>query len=75
MPWSPIDSNLGLFEVALVPKRCCNMAESLLLLLHFAWMGAFLKLLAVALINGFQTRLASFLIMCTMLVAIFYATN
>jgi uncharacterized membrane protein YphA (DoxX/SURF4 family) len=49
-----------------------DMAESLLLLLHFfAWMGA-LKLLALLLLIGFQTRLASFL--CTMLVAIF-ATN
>jgi putative oxidoreductase len=42
MPWSPIDSNLGLFEVAFGSKMLQDMAESLLLLLHFAWMGAFL---------------------------------
>jgi putative oxidoreductase len=42
MPWSPIDSNLGLFEVAFGSQKMLqDMAESLLLLLHFAWMGAF----------------------------------
>jgi hypothetical protein len=35
MPWSPIDSNLGLFELLFwFPKMLQDMAESLLLL-HF----------------------------------------
>jgi putative oxidoreductase len=37
----------------------------------FAWMGALLEAIGgLLLLIGFQTRLASFLIMCTMLVAI-----
>jgi hypothetical protein len=46
MPWSPVDSNLGLFEVAFGSKDQ-DMAESLLLLLHFLHGWALsLKLLA-----------------------------
>lgn len=75
MPWSPKDNNLGLFEVASwFPEDIANygglFAEAPVL---FAWMGGFSEAVGGLLFAfGIQTRLASFLIATTMLVAIFF---
>ena len=74
LPWSPVDNNLGLFEVAFwFPKDVAGyggifaIAPAL-----FAWLGAFSEAVGgLFLLFGFQTRVASFLIFGTMLVAIF----
>lgn len=74
LPWSPEEKNLGLFEVAFwFPSDVAHyggvfaMFPALL-----AWLGAFSEAVGgLALLLGFQTRLFSLLIACTMLVAIF----
>ncbi len=74
LPWSPADNNLGFFEVAFwFPKDVAAyggifaIAPSL-----FAWLGAFSEAVGgIFLLIGFQTRIASFMITATMLVAIF----
>ncbi|WP_310379299.1 DoxX family protein [Flavobacterium sp.] len=74
MPWSPVDKNLGLFEVASwFPEDVANYGGIFALFpVFFAWIGAFSEAVGgVFILLGFQTRIASFLIMCTMLVAIF----
>ncbi len=74
MPWSPTESNLGLFEVAYwFPKDVAEYGGIFALFpAFFAWMGAFSEAVGgIFLLLGFQTRIASFLIGCTMLVAIF----
>jgi putative oxidoreductase len=74
MPWSPVDNNLGLFEVAFwFPVDVATYGGIFAMFpVFFAWMGAFSEAFGgVLLLLGFQTRIASFLIMCTMLVAIF----
>lgn len=72
MPWSSTP-NLGLFEVvAWFPKDVAAFGGLFAVFpVFFAWMGAFSEAVGGLLwVLGFQTRIASFLIMCTMLVAI-----
>lgn len=74
MPWSPIDNNLGLFEVAFwFPNDVADYGGIFVIApVFFAWMGAFSEAVGgLLLLFGFQTRITSFLIICTMLVAIF----
>jgi putative oxidoreductase len=74
LPWSPSDRNLGFFEVAFwFPQDVAEYGGIFELFpVFFAWMGAFSEAVGgLMLLFGFQTRIASFLIMCTMLVAIF----
>lgn len=74
MPWSPPENNLGLFEVAFwFPKDVAEFGGIFALFpILFAWMGAFSEAVGgLFLMVGFQTRIFSFLIICTMLVAIF----
>lgn len=74
MPWSPEENNLGLFEVAFwFPNDVAEYGGLFALFpVFFAWMGAFSEAIGgLFLLLGFQTRLSSFLIICTMMVAIF----
>ncbi len=74
MPWSPADKNLGLFEVIdWFVQDVANYGGILAMFpLFFAWMGAFSEAVGgMFLALGFNTRVAAFLIACTMLVAIF----
>ena len=74
MPWTPDGQNLSLFEVsAWFPKDVAEYGGIFALMpVFFAWMGAFSEAVGgIFLAFGFKTRIASFLIMCTMLVAIF----
>lgn len=74
MPWSPSHLNLGLFEVAYwFPQDIAAYGGIFAIFpVFFAWMGAFSEAVGgIFLAIGFQTRIASFLIVCTMLVAIF----
>jgi len=73
LPWSNT-ANLGFFEVvAWFPKDVAEYGGIFALFpVFFAWMGAFAEAVGgLFLALGFKTRIASFLIMCTMLVAIF----
>lgn len=72
--WSPTDNNLGLFEVAFwFPNDVTEYGGIFKMFpIFFAWMGAFSEAVGgIFLMLGLQTRLFSFLILCTMLVAIF----
>ena len=72
LPWSPADNNLGFFEVAFwFPSDVAEYGGVFALFpVFFAWMGAFSEAVGgIFLLLGFQTRIASFLIFCTMLVA------
>ncbi len=74
LPWSPVDKNLGLFEVAFwFPKDVASYGGIFAMFpVFFAWMGAFSEAVGgIFWVLGFQTRVFSFLILCTMLVAIF----
>ncbi len=74
LPWSPVDKNLGLFEVAFwFPNDVAAYGGIFALFpVFFAWMGAFSEAVGgLFLLFGFQTRLFSALLCCTMLVAIF----
>ena len=74
MPWSPIDKNLGLFEVVFwFPNDVAKYRGVFALFpVFFAWIGAFSEAIGgLFLLFGFQTRIASFLVISTMLVAIF----
>lgn len=74
MPWSPEEKNLGLFEVAFwFPNDVAHYGGLFAMFPAFlAWMGAFAEAVGgLALLLGFQTRLFSFLIVCTMLTAMF----
>lgn len=74
LPWSPADKNLGLFEVAFwFPNDVAGYGGIFAVApVFFAWMGAFSEAVGgIFLLLGFQTRIASFLIMSTMMVAIF----
>ena len=74
MPWSPNDNNLGFFEVAFwFPNDVASYGGIFAIApILFAWMGAFAEAVGgLLLLFGFQTRIASFLVMSTMLVAIF----
>ena len=74
LPWSPPDNNLGFFEVAFwFPNDVAAYGGIFAIFpAFFAWMGAFSEAIGgLFLLLGFQTRIASFLILCTMMVAVF----
>jgi putative oxidoreductase len=74
MPWTPEGQNLQLFEVsAWFPEDVAGYGGIFALApVFFAWMGAFSEAVGgLFLAFGLKTRIASFLIACTMLVAIF----
>ncbi|WP_299124558.1 DoxX family protein [uncultured Winogradskyella sp.] len=74
MPWTAEEQNLNLFEVAAwFPEDVASYGGIFAAApIFFAWMGAFSEAVGgLFLLLGLKTRLASFLIMCTMLVAIF----
>ncbi len=74
LPWSPVDNNLGFFEVAFwFPNDVAAYGGIFKMVpVFFAWMGAFSEAVGgIFLLLGLQTRIFSFLILCTMLVAIF----
>jgi len=74
MPWSPPDAEFGLFQVAAwFPEDVAGYGGIFAIApVFFAWMGAASEAIGgVFLALGLGTRLAAFLIMCTMLVAIF----
>jgi putative oxidoreductase len=74
MPWSDADRKLGLFEVAFwFPQDVAEYGGIFAAApVFFAWMGAFTEAVGGAcLVLGLQTRVFSFLMICTMLVAIF----
>lgn len=73
LPWSSTE-NLGFFEVvAWFPEDVASYGGVFAFApVFFAWMGAFSEAVGgLLLMLGLKTRVASFLIMCTMLVAIF----
>lgn len=75
MPWSEADRNLGLFEVAhWFPEDVAKYGGLFAAFpVFFAWMGAFSEAVGgVFLVLGLQTRVFSFLVACTMLVAILF---
>ena len=74
LPWSPPENGLGFFEVAFwFPQDVAHYGGIFAVApAFFAWMGAFSEAVGgLFLLFGFQTRLFSLLIFCTMLVAIF----
>ncbi len=74
MPWTPDDRNLNLFEVsAWFPEDVASYGGIFAIApIFFAWMGAFSEAVGgILLAFGLKTRVSAFLIMCTMLVAIF----
>ncbi len=74
MPWSPTDKNLGLFEVVYwFPGDVAEYGGIFEMFPDFfAWMGAFSEAVGgLFMAVGLFTRVAAFLICCTMLVAIF----
>ena len=74
LPWSPVDKNLGLFEVAFwFPQDVAKYGGIFEMFpVFFAWMGAFSEAIGgILLFLGLQTRIASFLVLSTMLTAIF----
>jgi putative oxidoreductase len=74
MPWTEEGQNLSLFEVsAWFPEDVAAYGGIFAMApVFFAWMGAFSEAVGgLFLAFGLKTRVASFLIMCTMLVAIF----
>ena len=75
MPWSETDLNLGLFEVVhWFPEDVAEYGGLFAVFpVFFAWIGAFSEAVGgVFLVLGLQTRAFSFLVVCTMLVAIFF---
>lgn len=73
VPWTAESQNLNLFEVsAWFPEDVAQYGGVFALApVFFAWMGAFSEAVGgIFLALGLKTRVASFLIMCTMLVAI-----
>ncbi|MGG9971366.1 DoxX family protein [Ferruginibacter sp. SUN002] len=75
LPWSPPENNLGLFEVAFwFPNDVAAYGGIFTKFsIFFAWMGAFSEAVGgLFLLLGLLTRPFSFLILCTMLVAIFF---
>ncbi|MBV7267591.1 DoxX family protein [Winogradskyella luteola] len=74
MPWTADSQNLNLFEVsAWFPEDVASYGGIFAMApVFFAWMGAFSEAVGgLFLLLGLKTRIAAFLIMCTMLVAIF----
>lgn len=75
MPWTPADKNLSLFEVAeWFPKDIAEYGGLFATApVFFAWMGAASEAIGGIFLGlGLQTRIASFFILCTMLVAIVF---
>lgn len=75
MPWTDPEQGLGLFEVAAwFPEDVTSFGLPFSIApVFFAWMaGASEAIGGFFLLLGFQTRVSAFLIMCTMLVAIFF---
>jgi putative oxidoreductase len=73
VPWTPESQNLNFFEVsAWFPEDVAQYGGIFAIApVFFAWMGAFSEAVGgIFLALGLQTRIASFLILCTMLVAI-----
>jgi len=74
MPWSPAEKNLGLFQVVFWFPEDVRDFGGLFALFpgFFAWMGAFSEAVGGLLLAiGFLTRINAFLILCTMLIAVF----
>ncbi|MEO1011903.1 MAG: DoxX family protein [Bacteroidota bacterium] len=74
MPWTPESQNLKLFEVsAWFPEDVAAYGGIFAIApVFFAWMGAFSEAVGGLLLAlGLNTRISAFLIMCTMLTAIF----
>ncbi len=74
MPWTPEGQNLDLFEVAAwFPQDVATYGGIFAAMpIFFAWMGAFSEAVGgLFLAFGLKTRIAGFLITCTMLTAIF----
>jgi putative oxidoreductase len=74
LPWSPVDKNLGLFEIAFwFPADVAQYGGLFTKFPNFfAWMAGFSEAIGgLFLLIGFQTRLSSILILITMCVAIF----
>lgn len=74
MPWTPAGQNLSLFEVsAWFPEDVAAYGGIFAIApVFFAWMGAFSEAVGgLFFALGLKTRLFSFLIICTMLVAAF----
>jgi len=75
VPWSPYDRNLGFLEVVYwFPEDVAAYGGVFAAMpVFFAWMGAASETIGgLFLALGFQTRISSFLILCTMMVAIFF---
>lgn len=74
VPWSPPDRELGLFEVVYwFPEDVAQFGGIFAMFpVFFAWMAGFSETIGGLLLAlGFKTRFAAFLILCTMLVAMF----
>ncbi|NNF36740.1 MAG: DoxX family protein [Saprospiraceae bacterium] len=75
MPWTDAEQGLALFQVAeWFPEDVAKFGGLFAMFpLFFAWMGAASEAIGgVFLALGLKTRVASFLIVCTMLTAIFF---
>lgn len=75
MPWTDSEKNLSLFQVASwFPEDVAKFGIPFSIApVFFAWMAAASEAIGgLFLALGFQTRISSFLIACTMLVAIFF---
>ena len=75
MPWSPAEKELGFFEVVDWFPEDVKAFGGIFALApsFFAWMGAASEAIGgLFWALGFNTRMTSFLIMCTMLTAIFF---
>lgn len=73
MPWTPGGQNLNLFEVSAWFPRDVETYGGIFaaMPIFFAWMGAFSEAVGgLFFALGLKTRVAAFLMMCTMLVAI-----
>lgn len=74
LPWSPVDKNLDFFHIVYwFPLDVANYGGIFAKFpVFFAWMAGFSEAVGgIFLLIGFQTRIASFLILATMLGAIF----
>ncbi len=74
MPWTPDDKNLRLFEVVFwFPEDVARYGGIFKTFPgFFAWMAAFSEAVGgLFIMAGLQTRLFSFLVVCTMAVAVF----
>ncbi len=75
VPWSDPELNLGLFEVVYwFPEDVARFGGIFAMFpVSFAWIAGFSETIGgLMLALGIKTRIASFMIVCTMLVAIFF---